>query len=75
MGQMHSAVAETDAGVGRCQQNFSASLIVGRILNHPDEVFRDHFDGPGCPDVGNGVGALVSRAHFGVLGSRSLVIG
>ena len=75
MGQMNPAVAEADACIGSCQHHFCASLIVGRIFDHPNEVFRDHLNGPGCPDVGNGVSSLVSRAHFGMLGGCPLVIG
>ena len=72
---MNPAVAEANAGIGCGQQYLSAGFIVGRILNHPNQMPGDHLNGLRGPDVGDGVGSLIGRAHLGMLGCRSLVIG
>jgi len=75
MGQVDTAVAESDAGIGGGQQNFAPRDVIRRIFNDAHQVFGNHFNGPGGPDITDGVGSLVGRSHFGVFGGRSLIVG
>ncbi|MDF3041980.1 MAG: hypothetical protein K0Q71_4686 [Thermomicrobiales bacterium] len=73
--QVDPGVAKPDAGVGRGQEHVAARLVIAGVGDGAGDSAGHHLHGFRGPDVRDGIGALVSGAQTGVLGSGAIVVG
>ena len=61
--QMHTGIAEADAGIRRRQNHLLARLVVGRIFDGANKVLGDHAQRLQRPDIADRIRALVGRTQ------------